>query len=65
MSFDLSEVQEFLKASGTQLSMLDPNVDAPLGIYTVRVDLSSEFEGRLFSESFSFEIQIQDPEIKA
>lgn len=45
--------------------MLDQNVDAPLGIYTVRVDLSSEFEGRLFSESYSFEIKIQDPEIKA
>ena len=49
ISFDLSEVQNFLTASGSKLTMLDGIKDAPIGIYTVKVELSSEFESIVLS----------------
>lgn len=49
ISFDLSEVQNFIQASGSKLTMLDGINNAPIGVYTVKVELSSQFESKVLS----------------
>ena len=62
IDFKLGKAYEFLVADGSNLKMQDEIVDVPLGTYSIKVELSSEYEGKSFTQSYSFDIEVLKPE---